>query len=381
LKGGVVLSLERLNSIIRIEPVNRYIIAESGVITSELCDFVAAHGLYFPVAPSSSRYSFIGGNVAENAGSIQSCRYGTTDKYVLNAEVVLPSGKIIWTGANVAKNVSGLNLTQLFVGSEGTLGIITKIVYRLISKPALEVSLLSVFSCFEDACRAVVAIRQSRLQPSAAELIGEKALRITAAYLNEPLAFLQEDTRALLLVDLQDETEQGLFHSMEIFSSIIEAHTKGEILVARTAMEKEQLWKIRFSIGAALTAGNKRYRDIDICVPLSVLNQYVKKVEEIGDHYGIPVACFGHALDGNLHTMLMLNDKDDPAGEEDRRTALREIYSYAIDNGGVISGEHGIGMLQKEFMPLQFPAGYLHLLNGIKQLFDPNNILNPGKLY
>lgn len=381
IKGGVVVSLERLNKIIRVDEVNSYVIAESGVITAALCERVEQQGLYFPVQPSSKAYSFIGGNVAENAGSIHSCRYGTTAQYVLNLEVVLPTGAIIWTGANVPKNATGLNLTQLFVGSEGILGIITKVVYRLIRRPAHEVTLLAGFATVEAACEAVRAIRQSDLAPAAVELIGPEALRITAAYLNGPLPLVKQGIKAHLLIGLQEATENTLLHAMETAGIVLEKHTAEPILVGTTTLEKESLWKLRFSIGAALSSRGKTYRDIDISIPLSLLYPYLTKVEEIATHYQLTVAYFGHALDGNLHTMVMLDQDLSTEAGTNAAQAVNSIYTYAIANGGAISGEHGIGMLQKEFMETQFSADHLALARSIKHVLDPHDILNPGKIF
>ncbi|WP_226179783.1 FAD-binding oxidoreductase [Hymenobacter lucidus] len=381
IQGGVVVSLERLNKIIRIDEINGYVVAESGVITAELCEQVEQHGLYFPVQPSSKAYSFIGGNVAENAGSIHSCRYGTTAQYVLNLEVVLPTGAIIWTGANVPKNATGLNLTPLFVGSEGVLGIITKVVYRLIRRPEHEVTLLAGFETMEAACNAVLAIKQASISPAAVELIGQEALHLTAAYLNRTLPLVKEGIKAHLLIGLQEVTESALLHAMEKTGSVLEKYTTEPILAGTTALEKEQLWKLRFSIGAALSGKGKTYRDIDISIPLSLLYQYITKVEEIAASYHLAVACFGHALDGNLHTMIMLEQHMGPQAEAKAAEAVKNIYAYAIANGGVISGEHGIGMLQKEFMEVQFSEDHLALSRSIKRLLDPRDILNPGKIF
>ncbi|HSH67752.1 MAG TPA: FAD-linked oxidase C-terminal domain-containing protein [Bacteroidia bacterium] len=379
-KRGVVLSLERMNKIISIHPVDGYVIAEAGVITADLCYEVEKIGLYFPVAPSSAAYSMIGGNVAENAGSINSCRYGSTAQYVLNLQVVLPTGEIIWTGANVSKNTSGLNLTQLFVGSEGILGIVTKVVYRLLKKPAHELSLLAAFESLEDACEAVKAIKESTVEPVAVELIDHHAISVTSAYLNEPLPMVKENNKAHLLILLQEHAEALLTHSMETTALLLERYCKENILIGTTSQEKEKLWKLRLNIGAALTSGNKKYRDIDIAVPVSGLHSYLLNVKKICLHYHLPVACFGHAMDGNLHTMLMMNGN---IGEEQQKRlsmAANEIYAYALKNGGTISGEHGIGYLQKDFMQMQFSEEHLSLMKNIKKLLDPNTILNPGKV-
>jgi glycolate oxidase len=373
---GVVLSLERLNAIIGVHPVDGYVVAEAGVVTADLCAAAEDAGLYFPAAPSSSAYACIGGNVAENAGSIRSARYGTVGRYVLNLEVVLPDGQLIWTGANVTKNAAGLNLTQLFVGSEGLLGIITKVVCRLVPRPPREATLLAAFDHLRDACDAVVALKGAGLAPAAVELIGNQALRITAASLAEPTPLLHDRTRAHLLVDLTAGTEAALAETLESAALLLARHTAEPVLVGTSAAEKEKLWRLRFAIGTALTRNGRKYRDLDVCVPLSQLYDYLVHVEAVGAAYGIPVVSFGHALDGNLHTMLLL---DGPAGTR-AGEATGEIYAYATRHGGVLSGEHGIGLLQKEFMDLQFPPHHLALMRRIKAAFDPHGILNPGKV-
>jgi len=378
--GGVVLSLERLNRIIGINSIDGYVVAESGVVTADLCKAVAREGLCFPVAPSSSAYSFIGGNVAENAGSINSCKYGVTGSYVLNMEVVLPSGEVIWTGANVPKNATGLDLTHLFVGSEGILGVITKIVYRLIPPADREAAFLVAFTRLEDAYAALLAIKKSVLFPSAAELICRNAFDLLSAHSGDPLKGLSEGKEAFLLIELQDFSEARLNESKLLLMDILEGHPLEQILMAETGAERQRLRKIRSGIGDALTAGANPYRDIDVCVPLSSLYRYIRKVEQIAARYKIPMVCFGHALDGNLHTMLLLEKKGDPSGRN-REEAIREIYADAIASGGVISGEHGIGLLQKQFLKLQFPATQLALMKQLKELFDPNLILNPGKIF
>lgn len=376
---GLVLSLERLNRIITINKVDGYIVAEAGVITADLCKQAELAGLYFPVAPSSSSFSFIGGNVAENAGSINACKYGTTAQYVMNLEVVTPTGNIIWTGVNVNKNTTGLNLTQLFIGSEGVLGVITKIVYKLIRKPAFEVSLLAGFESTEIAIKAVTELKTKAVSPSAVELIGHQAIQLTASYLADALPLINENIKTQLLVQLQEENEQSLNQAMELTASVLEGYCKEPILIATTAAEKEKVWKLRYSIGAAMTSKNKQYRDLDASVPLSQIYKYICQVELICSKYNIQLVYFGHVIDGNLHTMLVVDENRSMAEEKKIEQAVREIYSHAIALGGVISGEHGIGYLQKEFMAMQFSAVQLDLMKQIKLLFDPLGILNPGK--
>lgn len=378
---GIVLSTERLNKIISINHTDGYVIAESGVVTKDLCEKVSEAGFYFPIVPGSSESSFIGGNVSENAGSIYSCRYGTTAGYVLNLEVVLPDGEIIWTGANVQKNVTGLNLTPLFVGSEGTLGVITKIVYRLLTAPEHEVSLLAAFNDMESACNTVIALKHSNLLPSAAELISYNALQITAAYLNESYPLTHDDIKAHLLIELQDNSENALHERMSAVATIVETNSQSHILVANTTAQKKQLWKLRASIGNALKRNGSHYRDIDTVVPISFLYKYITGVEDICEKRNVPVTCFGHALDGNLHTMLTYDNTQSHEAKINFENTVQEIYQLAISNGGVISGEHGIGLLQKDLMKLQFSHPQLALMQRIKNILDPNNVLNPGKIF
>jgi glycolate oxidase len=378
-RGGVVLSTERLNKILEINKIENYVISECGVVTDDLRSFAEANDLFLPVYPSSSSYSFTGGNVAENAGSINSCKFGSTSQYILNLEVVMPNGDVIWTGANVSKNVSGLNITQLFVGSEGILGIITKIVYRLITKPKYEVMLLAGFSLLESACKAVIAIKQSRIKPAAVELMCSNAIDLTRGYLGEEMLLKSKDITTHLLISVQEDGEPALHNSLEELNRIIGQYTDENILVAESSSEKYRVTKVRFNIGNAMTMDGRKYRDIDACVPLSFLYDYIKKAEAIAASNRIKMVCFGHALDGNLHTMLVFDDEQS-VREKKAEKAILEIYKYVVSIGGVISGEHGIGMLQRDYMKIQHSGSHMKLLRKIKRLIDPNNIMNPGKL-
>jgi glycolate oxidase len=380
-RGGMVLSLERLNKIVSINCEDAYVIVESGVITDDLCRAVEQHGLYFPVAPSSAASSFVGGNVAENAGSVRSCKYGTTADYVLNMEVVLPTGAVIWTGANVPKNSTGLNLTQLFVGSEGVLGIITKVVYRLVQKPLRELVLLTAFSELENACAAVSAIKRSGIQPSAVELICKNAIALTAAAVPEQLPFVEDHIEAQLLIELHETSNGRLNEVLDSLVVLLEAYTGEPVLVGEASSEKERLRKLRYSIGGAMTANLRKYRDLDMSIPPSLLYNYICQVERICREHQIQLVCFGHALDGNLHTMLLLPKTVSASDSIQLDKAVEAIYRFGIAHGGVISGEHGIGLLQKEFMKLQFSDTHNTLMKGIKSVFDPNGILNPGKIF
>ncbi|MBN9386357.1 MAG: FAD-binding protein [Chitinophagaceae bacterium] len=378
--GGVVLSLERLNKIISIDELESYVIAEAGVVTDDLTAAIQQKGLYYPVSPSSSGYSFIGGNVAENAGAVNSCKFGKTSRYVLNLEVALPSGEVIWTGTNVAKSSTGLNLTPLFVGSEGILGVITKVVLRLLPQYSQETLLLAAFNDLKSACETVLEIKRSGLSPSAVELIDSDAIRLTAAFLNRPLPLVTAETGAHLLVGLQERDADAMRDTLESAALLLAKFTPRDVLVAQTTEEKNKLKELRFSIGNAMTAGGRLYRDIDACVPVARLYDYAMTVKTICKEAGLNTACFGHALDGNLHTMIVMSNDEEGIDVVVPDDVLCRIYEFAVSIGGVISGEHGVGLLQKKYIRIQYTDEQLRIMARLKDLFDPNGILNPGKV-
>lgn len=378
--GGVVLSTERLNKIIEINATDAFVIAESGVVTGDLCRAVEEQGMYFPVVPGSSSYCFIGGNVAENAGSPHSARYGTTARYVMNLEVVLPTGEVIWTASNVLKNSTGLNLTQLITGSEGVLGVITKVVYRLLPRPAHTITLSAAFHSLAQACNTVVAIRRSGLLPACVELMCRNAVQLATAYATG-LPPANESIEAWLLVELHEDSSLKMEDSLQTMVQLLQQHTQDEVLVAQTHLEREQAWKLRKLVGDALIADTTMfYRDIDMSVPLSALFDFITHAEQACAEAGVRLICFGHAFDGNMHMMLLAEKNANAEKKAAFEKAVCAIYHYGVAVGGAISGEHGIGLLQQQFIPLQFSAPHLALMRGIKKLFDPNGILNPGKV-
>ena len=279
-KGGIVLSLENLNRIIDINEIDCYVVAEAGVITEDLCAAVEEKGLFFPVAPTSKHYSFIGGNVATNAGSIHSCKFGKTEDYVLNLEIVLPNGEIIWTGANVRKNSSGFDLTKLFVGSEGVFGIITKVVYRLLQKPESEILVLAGLNSLQNTLGALLALRSCKITLSTAEILCPNTLQLTAGFLKEKLPFVNTDVNYHLLLGFQSST--GMRETdLALVAETLEPFTDEELLVGLTSSEKHELTKFRRKVGDALVSNGMTYRDIDACVPFSALHKYIAKIEEI----------------------------------------------------------------------------------------------------
>jgi glycolate oxidase len=387
LQGGVVLSCERLNRIISIDAANRYATVEAGVVTQTFCDALEAEGLYYPVVPGSKGSSFIGGNLAMNAGSPRSCKYGSTADQVLNLEVALATGEVIRTGADVYKNVAGLDLTRLFIGSEGVLGIITKAVVKIFPLPARRRLFLAGFRELKSACDACLLIARSPLRPSAVELMTEKAIRLTAPYVPSGYPMIKPDIRAQLLVEIELEHADGECFGDDHAGELLEASGAVDVAVGETAQERELLWGLRGRIDVAMTSVGWSYRDIDTCVPPARLYDYLQEVEKIGNAHGQSLITFGHAMDGNMHTMLLFKDCKVSGGIAcgnpfaEMTPLLTELYTIAIRMGGTITGEHGIGALQREFLPLQFSPIELELMRRIKTAFDPYSILNPGKFF
>lgn len=379
-KGGVILSMEKLNRLLDIDEENFQATVEPGMITQLFQEEVAKRGLYYPPDPASRGSCFIGGNLAESSGGPHAVKYGVTKDYVLNLEVVLADGSIIWTGANVLKNATGLNLTQLMVGSEGTLGIITKAVMRLIPLPKLDRLLLAPFKSAEDACAIVARIFYNGIVPSALEFMERDALDFAQKYVEGIEIAIEDDIEAHLLIELDGNDDAQLMRDSEKLYALIEEYEVGEILYAESEAEKEKLWKLRRSLGEAVKA-NSIYKEEDTVVKRAELPKLLKGVKEIGRRYGFRSVCYGHAGDGNLHVNILKGDLSDQAWNVELKQAIREIFSLCKELGGTISGEHGIGLVQKEYMDIMFSKREIELQKDIKGVFDPNGILNPGKIF
>jgi glycolate oxidase len=379
IKGGIALSTERLNSIIEIDERNLQVKVEPGVINQVLRDAVEEKGLSYPPDPASKGSCFLGGNLAENSGGPKALKYGVTKDYVLNLEVVLPTGEIIWTGANVLKNSTGYNLTQLMIGSEGTLGIITKIVFKLIPLPTKDISMLVPFSSAEKACQAVSAVFRAGITPSALEFIERDAIDWTIKYTDLEIQIL-EDVQAHLLVEVDGNDIDLLYKDCEKIAEVMEQFDCGEILLADSESQKEQLWKLRRSVGEAVKA-NSVYKEEDTVVPRAELAKLLIGVKEIGGKYGFKSVCYGHAGDGNLHVNIIKGEMSDSDWKNKLTFGIREIFELTKNLGGTISGEHGIGLVQKEYLGIVLSDKNIQLQKGIKKLFDPNQILNPGKIF
>jgi glycolate oxidase len=377
--GGIILSTERMNAIIEIDERNLQCTVEPGVINQHLRDAVEAKGLFYPPDPASRGSCFIGGNLAECAGGPKAVKYGVTKDYVLNCEVVLPTGEIIWTGANVLKNSTGYNLTQLMVGSEGTLGVITKVVLRLIPLPAENLLMLVPFRTAERACEAVSAVFKAGITPSAMEFMERDALKFVMQVTDVKVP-LPDYVQAHLLIEVDGNDRDVLFKECEKISEVLYNFECEEILFADTAQQKADLWRARRTVGEAVKS-HSIYKEEDTVVPRAELPVLLKGVKEIGAKYGFNSVCYGHAGDGNLHVNIIKENMSDDDWNKKVPLGIKEIFELCVKLKGTISGEHGIGLVQKDYMPIAFNQTQIELQKGIKKLFDPNLILNPGKIF
>src|SRR5690554_80084 len=379
INGGIALSLERMNKIISVDENNYQVTTEPGVITQVLQETVKAKGSFYPPDPASKGSCFIGGNIAENSGGPKAVKYGVTADYVLNLEVVLPSGEIIWTGANVLKNATGYNLTQLIVGSEGTLGIVTKIVLRLIPHPTADMLMLVPFYDAQKACEAVAAIMKTGITPSGLEFMERDAILWTLNKIPSIQLEVADNHAAHLLIEVDGFNENKLIEECEKIAEVLDQYETGEILFADSQAQKDKLWEVRRKVGEAVKS-HSIYKEEDTVVPRYELPNLLAGVKRIGLKYGFQSVCYGHAGDGNLHVNIIKGDLTEEQWENELPKAIREIFTLTVKLGGTISGEHGIGLVQKPYMDIPFTDVSLLLMKGIKQLFDPHNIMNPGKI-
>jgi glycolate oxidase len=377
---GIGLSMERFNKILHIDEQNLQVTVEPAVITQVLRESVAEKGLFYPPDPSSQGSCWIGGNVAENAGGARAVKYGVTKDYVLNLEVVLPNGEIIWTGANTLKNSTGYNLTQLMVGSEGTLGIITKIVMKLLPKNTHNILMLVPFFKADEACEAVSAIFRAGIVPSALEFLERDAIDWAIRYVEGVNVDIKPEIQAHLLIEVDGNYPDILFQEAEKIMGVVEQFQIDEILFADTEVEKNALWKMRRSVGEAVKS-NSVYKEEDTVVPRYELANLLNGIKRIGKKYGFQSVCYGHAGDGNLHVNIVKGDLSDEAWDTEVTKGIREIFELTVSLKGTLSGEHGIGYVQKNYMDIAFNNAQLQLMKGIKDVFDPKGILNPGKIF
>jgi glycolate oxidase len=380
IEGGVLLSMEKFNQILNIDERNLQAVVEPGVINYIFQEEVKKVGLFYPPDPASWGSCSLGGNIAHSSGGPKAVKYGTTRDYVLNLEVVLANGDVIWTGANTLKNSTGYNLTHLMIGSEGTLGIVTKIVFKLIPLPQQDLLMLVPFKSSEDACTAVGEVFKRGIIPSAMEFMERDAIDWSIKYSGEVNFDIKPEWQALLLVEVDGNNLEILMQDCEIISEVMQKNNCDEILFADSAEQKNALWKIRRKVGEAVKS-NSVYKEEDTVVPRAELPRLLMGVKEIGKKYGFKSVCYGHAGDGNLHVNIIKGDLSDEVWEHDLPNGITEIFELCKLLGGTISGEHGIGLVQKNYLPIVFPPHQLELMRGIKKVFDPHCILNPGKIF
>ena len=375
-KGGVVLCLERLNRILDVNRRNMTIEVETGAITGEVQDHLLEQGLFLPPDPGSRSWCQIGGNLAEAAAGPKSVKYGAFRDYVLNLEAVLPNGDVIRTGADVRKYASGYNLTQLLLGSEGTLAVMTKVVFRVITAPTEEILLRLAFSSLENACELICRIFEQGLIPSEVEFIEADAIDIARDRCRETP---KPGVAAYVWIGFDGNNAETLMEDATRVSDLAEALACDEFLVAQEPDQKRQLWAFRHEIGPAVIEKTP-FRDVDLAFPREKLFEVVRRTKTIGQRYGFRTAIFGHAGDGNVHINVLRDQLDEAQWRGPVRDGIAELYKMAGELGGALSGEHGIGCTLTEYMETAFGKTRLELMRGIKKVFDPKGVLNPGKI-
>jgi glycolate oxidase len=377
-RGGAVVSLERMNRILEIDEANLIAVVEPNVITGDLQDAVERVGLFYPPDPASLRQSVIGGNVAECAGGPRAFKYGTTKRYVLGLDAVLPTGEVIHTGGKAVKNVVGYDLTQLLVGSEGTLAIITRIILRLVPKPPLQITLRATFPDVESSAAAVVNITRARVVPAALELIDGDSLEAVARNLNVR-SLAPAGTAALLLLEVD-----GIAEAIAEEASRVEAACRAagatEVLRARSEEERQELWRVRRELSMSLKMIASLKFNHDVVVPKGRIPDLFALVRDIRERFNLRIPCFGHAGDGNIHVNIMV-DKDNAEEIARAHEAEEVLFAGVVALEGSISGEHGIGFAKARFLPLELSDDEIALMKRVKKAFDPHGILNPGKMF
>ena len=373
--GGLVLDMCRMNRILDIRIADRLAVVQPGVVYNDLKKALAPYGFFFPPDPASGNVCTLGGNVATNAGGIRGAKYGVTKDYVMKLEVVLPNGLVMQTGSNCMKSASGYDLTRLFVGSEGTLGIITEITLKINPKPMAFKTGLALFSSLRDAGRAVSDIMHSGIIPSVLEVLDENTIKVLQDHSSVNLP----DVTAIILVETDGYTRAETSFQMEKVIEIFRKNSAADIQIADSIEEADELWRIRKSISSIVAQIRPNNVSEDVAVPISMVPNLLTGISKIVRNHGLPFVVFGHAGDGNLHPKIMY-DRSDPDQVKQLRKVVAEIFKLTCDLGGTLSGEHGIGLAKAPYMTLEHDQTAIDVMHDIKRLFDPNNILNPGKM-
>ncbi len=375
LMGGIVFDLKNMDKIIEICPEDFVATVEPGVVTKHLQDEVAKFDLFYPPDPSSAAFSTIGGNVAECAGGITGLKYGVTRDYILALEIVLPDGSVINTGRKTLRSVIGYDLTRFFIGSEGTLGIFTKITVKLIPKPKKIQTLAAYFNDKDAAVDAADLIIDNNILPRTLEFLDYMTINAVRGYSGSDIG---EDVKALLLVDL-DGTEENIIHELSIVEKACKECKAFRTIASQTSKERDTIWAVRRSISPALYKIAPHKINEDICVPRSKIKEMLQKVDRINEDQTLYIANFGHIGDGNIHVNIMYND--DPGQAELAEITVNKVMKEVVALGGSISGEHGIGNKKSQFMDLEIPPREYEIMKRFKNYFDPKGIMNPGKMF
>jgi len=374
--GGIVLATERMNRIIDIDSENLVATVEPGVVTEQFQLAVEKLGLFYPPDPASLKFSTLGGNVAECAGGPRCVKYGVTKDFIIGLQIVTPQGDIITTGGPTMKGVVGYDLTKLICGSEGTLGIITLIIIKLLPLPEAKQTMLVMFDSIDGAAQAVSAIIGNKIIPTTLEFMDGRTIDCVRQATNLQVP---EEARAVLIIEVDGDRE-FLEKQVQKIADIIQPLGVVETRIAKTPAESEALWQIRRSVSASLRKVNPDKFNEDICVPRSKVPEMIRKVDAISEKYGIPIVNFGHAGDGNIHVNVMI-DKKLPGEAEKAEKAIEEVFKGALSLGGTMSGEHGVGIAKAPYIPLEITEKASDYMKAIKKALDPNNILNPGKIF
>ena len=380
MQGGVVLSTERMRGPVAVDGDDLVAVAAPGALTGELADAAEAIGLFYPPDPASLAYSTIGGNVATNAGGPRAFRYGVTRDYVLGLEVVLMGGEVLRVGRRTAKGVTGYDLTQQFVGSEGTLGVVTEVTARLVPRPPAVRTALALFDGADAAGRAVGALARGGVAARTLELLDRHVLELTTAARAADVR-LPAGTGAALLLELDGE-EDALDAAIVRAGALLEAAGARDVLVAQSEPERRSLWSARREVSRLLRAAHRAKVGEDICVPRGALGEVLRRIDALSARVGLPIVCFGHAGDGNLHVNVLLDDDpDDPALRARVEETLVALFTLVVELGGTLSGEHGIGAAKARFLPIEQPPALIAWQRRVKALWDPAGLLNPGKIF
>jgi glycolate oxidase len=377
LKGGITLSLDRMNKVIELDEENMMITVEAGVRTGDIYNLCAKKGLFYPPDPASFKFTTIGGNVAEDAGGMRAVKYGVTHNYVMGLEVVLADGRVIHTGGKSIKNVTGYNLTQLMVGSEGTLGIVTQVTLRLLSMPKLRTTLRLMFPSLDDACATIHKMLQSGVVPASAELMDRTCLEAITRHrqLNFP-----ENAMACVVTEVDGNEDYEIKKQSDQIAAIANEFHAVEVLAAKSAEEADELWSVRRILSPAVGALAPDRVSEDIVVPRNEFPEIVRQIKKITDSYNLRFAVYGHAGDGNLHPSILC-DMSDPEQAPVVHKAVDEMFAATLALGGTLSGEHGIGITKQQYITDALGEAGVDVLKAIKHALDPKGILNPDKIW